>query len=511
MNELAGAATPRRPSWRPAAAPLARPIALGFAACALLLAACEAEAQVATPTAPTAAVAASSLRRIERTYVVRAGDHLAKIAAAHDVTLEELVELNEPLDPARIEVGQEIVLGFDEVRRRPARPLAVRSAAATQRGVLNQLPEWPLEMTRGESAIAFVGAAGVATAILLYAVYGAFSLAYEAVGARLPAELGSRRVRWPSALRWRPRRPASPETTEADATPSVLGRFARRSRRDIARWSAAAGGRLRIAATRARTDGWRLGRAGARRGWPRLRTGVARGSLLTFRAASGLARRLRPLGKSALGAARGATRGRRQAKLRKHLEEPAEVPLRLGLVDEAEQRFRRTLAECPNARAGRWRPRSACTAWPTSRRRAATAPRRSPSRTGQSRSSRRRVPVITSCEHRCAAMSSRSRTASSSGSPGICRVKLCRVVSGTTEAPRHAPPAAQGIAIAAHCFVAQLFLQSGAIVMVTAFALAIFGQPAGMLMAPIAAFYLFVGVYAVRLAGRAAAGHTPLL
>lgn len=350
-------ATPRRPSWRPAAAPLARPIALGFAACALLLAACEAEAQVATPTAPTAAAVPSSLRRIERTYVVRAGDHLAKIAAAHDVTLEERVALNEPLDPARIEVGQEIVLGFDEVRRRPARALAVRSAAATQRGVLNQLPEWPLEMTRGESAIAFVGAAGVAAAILLYAVYGAFSLAYEAVGARLPAEPGSRRVRWPSALRWRPRRPVSPKTTEADATPGGLARFARRShrdiarfarrsRRDITRWSAAAGGRLRIASTRARTDGWRLGRAGARRGWPRLRAGVARGSVLTFRAVSGLARRLRLLGKSALGAAGGATRGRRQAKLRKHFEEQAEVPLRLGLVDEAEERFRRTLAEC---------------------------------------------------------------------------------------------------------------------------------------------------------------------
>ncbi len=72
-------------------------------------------------------------------------------------------------------------------------------------------------------------------------------------------------------------------------------------------------------------------------------------------------------------------------------------------------------------------------------------------------------------------------------------------------------PLLRGLAIAAHCFIAQLFLQSGAIVMVTAFALLIFGQPAGMLMAPIAAFYLLVGVQAVRLAGRAAAGQTPLL
>ena len=71
-------------------------------------------------------------------------------------------------------------------------------------------------------------------------------------------------------------------------------------------------------------------------------------------------------------------------------------------------------------------------------------------------------------------------------------------------------PLLRALAIAAHCFVAQIFLQSGAIVMLTAFALLIFGQPAGMLMAPIAAFYLFVGVYAVSLAGRAASGQTPL-
>ena len=72
-------------------------------------------------------------------------------------------------------------------------------------------------------------------------------------------------------------------------------------------------------------------------------------------------------------------------------------------------------------------------------------------------------------------------------------------------------PALRALAIAAHCFIAQLFLQSGAIVMVTALTLTVFKQPAGMLMAPIAAFYLFVGVHAVRLAGRAAAGNTPLV
>jgi hypothetical protein len=72
-------------------------------------------------------------------------------------------------------------------------------------------------------------------------------------------------------------------------------------------------------------------------------------------------------------------------------------------------------------------------------------------------------------------------------------------------------PFLRALSIAAHCFVAQVFLQSGAVVMLTAFALLTFGQPVGMLMAPIAAFYLFVGVYAVRRAGQAAAGQTPLL
>ena len=324
-------------------------MALAFAAFALLLAACEAGAEGATPTAPNAAAAPSSPRHVERTYVVRAGDYLAKIAAEHDLTLEELVTLNEPLDPARIEVGQEIVLGFDALRPRQARPLAVPSAAATERGVLNELPEWPVEMTRGESAIAFVGAAGAAAAIVLYAVFGAFSLAYEAAGAHLPGDPERRRPRWPSALRWRPRRNASPETTAADVRPGSVGRLVRRSRRSVVRWGTAAGGRLRIAWARTRTHGARIGRAGVRRGWPRLRAAVVRGSALALVAAVALARRLRPLGVGALGAAAGAARGRRRPRLRTHLEEQAGVPLRLGLVDEAEAGFRRSLAECERA------------------------------------------------------------------------------------------------------------------------------------------------------------------
>lgn len=80
-----------------------------------------------------------------------------------------------------------------------------------------------------------------------------------------------------------------------------------------------------------------------------------------------------------------------------------------------------------------------------------------------------------------------------------------------TEVRRVVSPFLRALSIAAHCFIAQVFLQSGAIVMVTAFALLIFGQPAGMLMAPIAAFYILVGVYAVQRAGQAASGQTPLL
>ena len=71
-------------------------------------------------------------------------------------------------------------------------------------------------------------------------------------------------------------------------------------------------------------------------------------------------------------------------------------------------------------------------------------------------------------------------------------------------------PLLWAIGIAAHCFAAQMFLQSGAIVLVAGIALLLVLEPAGLLMVPIALFYGYVGLLAVRRAGQAVSNGTPL-
>lgn len=78
--------------------------------------------------------------------------------------------------------------------------------------------------------------------------------------------------------------------------------------------------------------------------------------------------------------------------------------------------------------------------------------------------------------------------------------------------PRHAPylTSVRALSIAPRWFLAQVFLRSGAIVLLAAIALLIFRRPAGLLMAPAASFYVCAGLVAVRRAGQAVSGGTPL-
>jgi hypothetical protein len=318
---------------------------LVLAALPLLLAACAANEE---PTVPEAAPRprVQAPRSVERTYVVRPGDYLAAIAREQGVPLEELVALNEIPDPTRIEVGQEIVLSVDTVRRQRAQPIELPSEATDLSPLLEAAPEWPVEMTLGESAIAFVAVFGAAAAILLYAVHNAFSLALEASGGlrapvprfgRLP--LGWLRAMRPSlAIPWR-RRPAVNDDDEAPR------RAAGRARRAWARLHHAARRTWSMAARWGR-PGLERARPAAALGWLWLRLAVARGAALTLRGTRILVRRLRPLGSRAKEALSGVAVGRRRGKLRRELEEQAELPLRLGLVDEAEARFRADLEEC---------------------------------------------------------------------------------------------------------------------------------------------------------------------
>lgn len=72
-------------------------------------------------------------------------------------------------------------------------------------------------------------------------------------------------------------------------------------------------------------------------------------------------------------------------------------------------------------------------------------------------------------------------------------------------------PLLRALSVAAYCFVAQVFLQSGAIVLLTALALIIYFELSGLVLAPIALFYLWVGLTALRRAGQALSGYPPAL
>lgn len=340
LGEAQGASARRLPSWWLTSA-LAVP-ALAF------LAACQQDTSSPAPTVEATADPPTAMRRIERTYVVRPGDFLSKIASEQEVPLSDLVELNELPNPSVIDVGQEIVVGIDEApaRRSPARPLAVPRAAEAETALLEQLPEWPIEMSHGESAMAFVAVFGGAAAVVLYAVYSGFSLAYEAVSVRMPPAPGKRRL-WPrwARPRWPARLPGRGRRDGSDSSTGSPGRLAKGSRA-AGRRAASAGARIWSLAGPASRRLALHARAAAAVGWNSLRRGVRRGGAFSLHAAFAAARGARPLGGRARGMYATASRERRQKKLRGELEEQAEVPLRLGLVEDAEARFRSSLAEC---------------------------------------------------------------------------------------------------------------------------------------------------------------------
>jgi LysM repeat protein len=62
------------------------------------------QAPPTTGTAPGTTTAAAQ----RRFYVIRAGDTLETIAAAHDTTVERLLVLNPDLDPVALSIGQRI-------------------------------------------------------------------------------------------------------------------------------------------------------------------------------------------------------------------------------------------------------------------------------------------------------------------------------------------------------------------------------------------------------------------
>jgi LysM repeat protein len=57
-----------------------------------------------------------------KTYVVRKGDTVSGIAAAHGITVGDIVEINKLLSPNKIRVGQQLSLpGYASERAKPAR------------------------------------------------------------------------------------------------------------------------------------------------------------------------------------------------------------------------------------------------------------------------------------------------------------------------------------------------------------------------------------------------------
>lgn len=72
------------------------------------------EDRVVTPASaiitPAPAIITTSLPVGSRLYIVRSGDTLYSISLNHGLTIEDLIEANDLLEPDRLEVGQEIVI-----------------------------------------------------------------------------------------------------------------------------------------------------------------------------------------------------------------------------------------------------------------------------------------------------------------------------------------------------------------------------------------------------------------
>ena len=61
------------------------------------------------PARPATRRPAGAARRVRgKTYVIKRGDTLATVAAAHDTNVAELLELNPNVDPVSLTVGQRI-------------------------------------------------------------------------------------------------------------------------------------------------------------------------------------------------------------------------------------------------------------------------------------------------------------------------------------------------------------------------------------------------------------------
>lgn len=93
---------------------------------------------------------------IGRWYTVQPGDSVSQIAGRHGVPIEDIVELNGLVDPARIEVGRRLFLyGVAEIIRRNRRPVfqgAARPSAPPGAGEpAGALLAWPVKSGRVSS------------------------------------------------------------------------------------------------------------------------------------------------------------------------------------------------------------------------------------------------------------------------------------------------------------------------------------------------------------------------
>ena len=340
-------------------APRARPnlAALGSVlfALALLGGACASEEVASAPDDGREPITRTTTSTTRNVHVVQPGENLAAIAAAHDVALSTLIELNGIEDPARIEIGQEIVFEVEVVELVdifPAGPLRLTSPAADRSGVLNEF-EWPVEMSIGESATAFVVVAGVVTALALLVAHSAASLAFEAAGSRVPGLPGL-----PNLPRLS--RPAgNGEGTASEPKAALRFRIGQSSARGVRSLLARSAAALATGRSSARRGGLVAGRtlhrwtprgvrglqALGRAGW-RLLAVAMRSLVAAMRLLAAAMRLLTPLRKRAAASARSAASERRLNKVRSEVEARAEVTLRIGLLEEAEAQFRASLAEC---------------------------------------------------------------------------------------------------------------------------------------------------------------------
>ena len=119
--------------------------------------------EIQPPTAPaplTTSVAAENI------YVVKSGDSLSKIAAAHGVKTAELKELNQITDANKIRAGQKLVLPD---HAKPSQSQPAEKAAAPAKAAAKEAAGGTYEVKPGDSLSKIAAAHGVKVADLMAA------------------------------------------------------------------------------------------------------------------------------------------------------------------------------------------------------------------------------------------------------------------------------------------------------------------------------------------------------